>query len=74
AFLHQAARRLQTTTDWLRSAAHRPDAEVVAEGLCHERSIAAAAGVSSLRMEQFIDEAFVRMNLGGARRAITTRC
>lgn len=73
AFLDRAARRLQETSDWLRTATHRPDAEVVAEALRHERSIAAAAGVSSLRMEQFIDEAFVRMNLGGARRAFAPR-
>jgi len=73
AFLDRAIRRLQETTGWLRAAVLRPDAEAVAEGLRFERSIAAAAGVSALRMDQFIDEAFVRMNLGGARRAFMPR-
>jgi glyoxylase-like metal-dependent hydrolase (beta-lactamase superfamily II) len=73
AFLHRAITRLAETTDWLRRAVQRPEQEAVLEGLAFERSLAAEHGVNGRRMDEFIDEAFVRMNLGGARRAFVPR-
>lgn len=73
AFLHRALARLIETTEWLEEAAKRQDDEVVAEGLLRERRIAAEQGVNPRRMDEFIDEAFIRMNLGGARRAFLPR-
>jgi hypothetical protein len=73
AFLHRALARLAETTEWLREAAKRPDEEVLAEGLARERGIATEQGVNPRRMDEFIDAAFVRMNLGGARRAFLPR-
>lgn len=73
AFLHRALARLAETTEWLQDAVKRADAEVVPEGLARERMLAAEDGVNDRRMREFIDEAFVRMNLGGARRAFLPR-
>ena len=73
AFLHRALARLVETTEWLQDAVKRQDGEVVPEGLARERMLAAQEGVSDRRMREFIDEAFVRMNLGGARRAFVPR-
>jgi glyoxylase-like metal-dependent hydrolase (beta-lactamase superfamily II) len=73
AFLHRALARLAETTEWLRRAVQRPEPEAIREGLKLERSLATEHGVNGRRMDEFIDEAFVRMNLGGARRAFLPR-
>jgi glyoxylase-like metal-dependent hydrolase (beta-lactamase superfamily II) len=75
AFLRRASDRLSTEVSWLR--------ELVATGVdeptCiraygrRERAAARAAGVDDARMADFVDDAFLRMNLGGARRAFTPR-
>jgi glyoxylase-like metal-dependent hydrolase (beta-lactamase superfamily II) len=72
-FLDQEIHRVQETAAWLREAMPMTDADVVRAGLARERELALVAGVRPNRMEQFIDEAFIRMNLGGARRAFTPR-
>ena len=72
-FLDHAICRVEETATWLREAMPMSDADVVRAGLAREREAALAAGVRPNRMEQFIDEAFVRMNLGGARRAFRPR-
>jgi hypothetical protein len=38
-----------------------------------EAPLARQAGVDAARMDAFLDDAFFRMNLGGARRAFTPR-
>lgn len=75
AFLGRAASRLDQETRWLREllASDAGDAEVVRSYGERERAIAAAAGVDAPRMADFIDDAFLRMNLGGARRAFLPR-
>ena len=71
--LEHAADRVRATSEWLRSAVHLPADDAVAEGLVRERGLAQAGGVDGRRMDDFIDAAFVRMNLGGARRAFLPR-
>jgi hypothetical protein len=38
-----------------------------------EDTVGRQAGVDAARMDAFLDDAFFRMNLGGARRAFTPR-
>lgn len=75
AFLRRAADRLAQETDWLRgfieSAA--TDADCLRAYGERERPIAVAAGVDVQRLADFVDDAFLRMNLGGARRAFAPR-
>lgn len=72
-FLDHAIRRVEETAAWLRQAHSMADVDAVGAGLARERELASAAGVGPRRMEQFIDEAFIRMNLGGARRTFAPR-
>lgn len=68
AFLHRALARLSETIALLRGVVSWPEDRAVAEIRARERLIASEHGVNERRMRQFVDEAFVRMNLGGARR------
>ena len=68
-FLHRARERLRQVVEWLRSGVRMEAAEAERWLLEVERQGARADGVRPRRMDEFIDAAFVRMNLGGARRA-----
>jgi len=74
-FLRRAADRLAQETDWLRDlvASDAADAECVRAYGERERPLAVAAGVDARRLADFVDDAFLRMNLGGARRAFAPR-
>lgn len=75
AFLRRAADRLAQETAWLRqcTASGLAEADALRSYGALVRPCARAAGVGAERMEEFVDEAFLRMNLGGARRAFTTK-
>lgn len=74
-FLERALERLQQETAWLRElvSRHVEDAEAVRSYRERECPLARAAGVDAARMDAFLDDAFFRMNLGGARRTFTPR-
>ena len=74
-FLERALGRLQQETAWLRDlvARHADDARPVVAYRAIEVPLARQAGVDAARMDAFLDDAFFRMNLGGARRAFTPR-
>jgi hypothetical protein len=54
-------------------ARHADDAKAVVAYRAIEVPPARQAGVDAARMDAFLDDAFFRMNLGGARRAFTPR-
>lgn len=72
-FLHRARERLHQVVEWLRSGVRMEAVEAERRLLELERQRARADGVGPGRMDEFIDAAFVRMNLGGARRAFAER-
>lgn len=74
-FLRRVIVRLEQETAWLREfiAAGAPDTDCVRAYGERERPLAVAAGVDARRLADFVDDAFLRMNLGGARRAFTPR-
>ena len=74
-FLRRAVDRLRQETGWLRDcvAPTLADSEALAAYGALERPLARASGVDATRMTEFIDDAFLRMNLGGARRAFAPR-
>jgi hypothetical protein len=75
AFLERAAARLHQETAWIRALVTRHgDADAaVADYRSIEHPCARADGVDDARMAEFLDDAFFRMNLGGARRAFLPR-
>ena len=75
AFLRHAADRLAQETEWLRGLIESGanDAECIRAYGERERPLAVAAGVDARRLADFVDDAFLRMNLGGARRAFAPR-
>ena len=70
-FLQRAMERVRQQAEWLRMLVsnHADDAQAVAAYRELELPLARAAGVSAARIDIFLDEAFFRMNLAGARRA-----
>ena len=74
-FLERATARLREETTWLRAlVARHGDAEAaVADYRSIEHPCARDDGVDDARMSEFLDDAFFRMNLGGARRAFLPR-
>ena len=74
-FLERALARLHEETDWLRKIVerHAEDAQALPAYRALEIPPAREAGVDDARMEAFLDDAFFRMNLGGARRAFGPR-
>lgn len=68
-FIRRAAAALTEECESLRGLMTLPDAEAIPAALGRHRVRAAQDGVSPRRMEEFVDEGFVRMNLAGARRA-----
>lgn len=75
AFLQRALARLRQETEWLRTlvARHGHDEAAVAEYRAIELPVAEREGVDARRRAEFLDDAFFRMNLGGARRAFLPR-
>lgn len=75
AFLSRASERLLQETDCLRElvTSGLDDARAIAAYGAIERPLARAGGVDDRRLADFIDDAFLRMNLGGARRAFVPR-
>ncbi len=75
AFLGRAVDRLRQETAWLRTlvARHGVSGDAVPDYRALEMPCAARDGVDAERQAQFLDDAFFRMNLGGARRAFMPR-
>lgn len=73
--LEQALGRMRQECEWLRAlvAQHGDGDGAVADYRALELPWAERAGVDAERREQFLDDAFLRMNLGGARRAFLPR-
>ena len=70
-FLGRALARVVETSDWLRTVVtrHVDAAHALEAYRALEIPAARAAGVDAVRCAQFLDDGFLRMNLGGARRA-----
>lgn len=75
AFLERATDRLLQETEWLRAlvARHGHDEGAVDAYRDIELPWAERDGVDAQRLAEFLDDAFFRMNLGGARRAFLPR-
>ncbi len=71
AFLQRAMDRVEQETTWLRelTASQHDEAHTLAAYQSLVLSVAASAGVRPQQQKAFLDEAFFRMNLSGARRA-----
>jgi glyoxylase-like metal-dependent hydrolase (beta-lactamase superfamily II) len=75
AFLERASARVRQESEWLRALVerHADDAGAIAAYGAIAWPHAARDGVDAERRANFLDDAFFRMNLGGARRAFMPR-